>query len=183
MFDGMAIDYTAAAEPWSKLAVPAGIYFVTGNHDEFADRAAALSALRVAGIRVLDSTKLDVRGLQIVGVHDDEASNPRRFREILSRAGVSRNQPSILLTHQPANLAIPEEAGISLQLSGHTHAGQFWPWNMLVSRVHGPFAYGLNRFRKLLVLTSSGAGTWGPPLRVGTRSEIVLITFKPAAGS
>lgn len=177
MFDGTAIDHSAAAQPWSKLAAPAGVYFVTGNHDEFADRTAVLDALRSTGIQVLNNAKVTVRGLQLVGVHDDEASDPRRFREILSLAGLNREEPSLLLTHQPANLAIPEEAGISLQLSGHTHGGQFWPWSAFVSRIYGPFAYGLNRFRKLLVLTSSGAGTWGPPLRVGTRSEIVLITF------
>jgi len=178
LFDGAAIDHEAAAAPWSKLVAPLGIYFVTGNHDEFACRTAVLAAVRRAGIHVLDNAKIDLQGLQVVGVHDAEASDPGLFREILSRIRVSREKPSILLSHQPANLPIPEEAGISLQLSGHTHAGQFWPWSTLVRRFYGPFAYGLHRFRRLLVLTSSGAGTWGPPLRIGTRSEIVLIKFE-----
>ncbi len=177
LFDGAAIDRAAAVAPWSQLVVPFGIYFVTGNHDEFSDRTAVLAAVRRAGIQVLDNARIDLQGLQLVGVHDAEASDPRMFREILARVGVSVAQPSILLTHHPANLAIPEAAGISLQLSGHTHSGQFWPWNLLVKRIFGPFAYGLHRFRRLLVLTSSGAGTWGPPLRLGTRSEVVLITF------
>jgi uncharacterized protein len=178
LFDGASIDHAAAVTPLSKLVAPLGVYFVTGNHDEYAYRAAILTAVRGAGIHVLDNAKVDLEGLQIVGVHDADASDPRRLREILTRVHVKRETPSILLGHQPAHLAAAEEAGISLQLSGHTHAGQFWPWSALVSRIYGPFAYGLHHFRSLLVLTSSGVGTWGPPLRVGTRSEIVLITFE-----
>jgi predicted MPP superfamily phosphohydrolase len=73
---------------------------------------------------------------------------------------------------------VAEEEGISLQLSGHTHGGQIWPWNLLVSRIYGRFAHGLSRLGKLQVYTSTGAGTWGPPLRVGTKSEIVLMQFE-----
>jgi uncharacterized protein len=178
LFDGASIDHAAAVAPLSKIAAPFGVYFVTGNHDEYAYRTAVLAAVRGAGIRVLDNAKVDLEGLQIVGVHDAEASDPRRLREILSRVRVNPETSSILINHQPANLTTAEEAGISLQLSGHTHGGQFWPWSALVSRIFGPFAYGLHRFRSILVLTSSGVGTWGPPLRVGTRSEIVLITFE-----
>jgi predicted MPP superfamily phosphohydrolase len=86
--------------------------------------------------------------------------------------------PSILLAHQPANLTVVEEEGISLQLSGHTHQGQLWPWTLLVARIYGPFAYGLHRLNQLQVVTSSGAGAWGPPLRVGTKSELVLIRLE-----
>jgi predicted MPP superfamily phosphohydrolase len=83
-----------------------------------------------------------------------------------------------LLAHQPSSLAIAEEEGISLQLSGHTHGGQIWPWTWVATRVHGRFNYGLNRFGKLQIYTSSGAGTWGVPMRVGTKSEIVFIHLK-----
>jgi predicted MPP superfamily phosphohydrolase len=178
LFDGAAIDHANAAAAWGKLVTPLGVYFVTGNHDEFFFRTAVLAAVRSAGIHVLDNEMIDLEGIQIVGVHDADASDPLRFREILSRVQIDRGRPSILLSHQPANLMIAEEAGLSLQLSGHTHAGQYWPWSALVRRIYGPFAYGLSRFRELRVLTSSGAGSWGPPLRIGTRSEIVLITFE-----
>lgn len=180
MFDGGKVDLEGATEPWSRLSVRDGIYFVTGNHDEFSDRAGILAALKRAGVRVLDNEKVDVRGLQILGVHDGEAGNPRLFQNVLREANLDGTRVSILLTHQPAALAIPEAAGISLQVSGHTHGGQFWPWNWAAARVHGRFTYGLNRFGKMLVYTSSGAGTWGPPLRIGTCSEIVLIQLKRA---
>jgi predicted MPP superfamily phosphohydrolase len=177
LFDGGAIDRAAVVAPWRDLAVPRGIYFVTGNHDEFSHPAPVLAAVRDAGIRVLDNAHVDLDGLQVIGVHDGVGSDPVALRDILARVQVNPAQPSILLNHQPANLPIAEAAGISLQLSGHTHSGQFWPWNLLVRRIYGPFAYGLHRLRGLQVLTSSGAGTWGPPLRLGTRSELVLITF------
>jgi uncharacterized protein len=175
LFDGPEANPETLVEPLKKLSVPAGIFYVTGNHEEFGDRAKLIAAVQGTGIRVLNNEKVDVRGLQIVGVHDGEAGDPRQFRALLRQAELDGSRASILLMHQPANLAIAEEAGISLQLSGHTHRGQIWPWTRLAKRVHGQFTYGLNRFGKLLVYTSSGAGTWGVPMRVATNSEIVLI--------
>ena len=178
MFDGPKGDYDRLVEPCRDLAAPAGVYFVTGNHEEFTDRAKFIAAIARAGVRVLHNEKVTVQGLQIVGVHDSEAGEPEQFRRILREAALDRRQASILLAHQPAHLPIAEEAGISLQVSGHTHKGQFWPWSWVIYKVHGPFAYGLHRLGNLLVLTSSGAGTWGPPMRVGTKSEIVLLRLE-----
>jgi len=180
LFDGAKADLDALLEPWKGLSAPAGVYFVTGNHEEFTDRAKYLDAVERAGIQVLNNEKVDINGLQIVGVHDAELHDPRRFRAVLQGAKLDRNRPSILLAHQPLNLAIPEEEGVSLQLSGHTHGGQLWPWTLVAARVHGPFNRGLNPFGKLLVLTSNGAGTWGAPMRVGTKAEIILIQMLAA---
>jgi predicted MPP superfamily phosphohydrolase len=177
MFDGALVDLDACAEPWREIGAPMGSYFVTGNHDEFSPSARILEALRRVGIRVLDNERITIHGLQVVGVHDGVARDPREFREVLARSQLDRDRPSILLNHQPSHLSIPDEFGVSLQLSGHTHNGQFWPWSLVVARVFGPFAYGLNRFGGLQVITSSGVGTWGPPMRVATRAEIVVIEF------
>jgi len=175
MFDGPEANPDALVAPWKQLSVPAGIYYVTGNHEEFADRTKLIDAVQCTGIRVLNNEKVDVNGLQIVGVHDGETGDPQQYRALLRRAELDDSRASILLAHQPSDLTIPEEAGISLQLSGHTHGGQIWPWTRLAARVHGQFNYGLNCFGKMQVYTSSGAGTWGVPMRVGTKSEIVLI--------
>ncbi|MDB6127878.1 MAG: Metallophosphoesterase [Verrucomicrobia bacterium] len=178
MFDGARVDIPHSVAPWTEFRATAGTYFVTGNHDEFSDRRAYLVELAAAGIHVLNNEKIDVRGLQIVGVHDSETHRPKIYAEILERARIDRGQASILLAHQPGHLEVPEDAGVSLQLSGHTHGGQFWPWSLLVRRIYRRFAYGLNQHGALQVFTSSGAGSWGPPMRVGTRSEIVVLRLE-----
>jgi predicted MPP superfamily phosphohydrolase len=178
MFDGTTAELDRLVAPWSEYAAPWGIYYVTGNHDEFADRNIYLNAVKRVGVRVLNNEMQSVHGLQIIGIHDSEAGDPTELRSILRRIRLDPARPSILLAHRPVNLAVAEEEGVSLQLSGHTHKGQIWPWNYLVARIFGKFAYGLHRLGKLLVYTSSGAGTWGPPLRVATKAEIVLIRFQ-----
>jgi hypothetical protein len=178
MFDGPTHDLDSLVAPWREFTSRRGIYYVTGNHDEFAERNLYLDPVRRVGIHVLNNAMVSIDGLQLVGVHDSEAGDAAELRSILSGAGIDRQRASILLAHRPVNLAIAEEEGISLQLSGHTHRGQIWPWNLLVSRIYGRFGYGLSRLEKMQVYTSSGVGTWGPPLRLGTQSEIVLIRFE-----
>lgn len=183
LFDGTPLGLDRLVAPWAQYAPPHGIFYVTGNHDEFAPRSIYLGAAQRVGIRVLDNEKVTLDGLQIVGVHDLEAGSPQQLRAILRGARLDRQRPSILLAHQPSNLAVAEAEGISLQLSGHTHGGQFWPWIYFVSRLYQRFAYGLSRLGNLQVFTSNGVGTWGPPVRVGTKSEIVLLRFVRAEAS
>jgi predicted MPP superfamily phosphohydrolase len=183
MFDGPTLGLDRMVAPWREFSTPWGIFYVTGNHDEFAERSLYLDPVRRVGIHVLNNEKVSLDDLQVIGIHDSEAGDPAQLRAILQQARIDRERPSILLAHRPVNLSVAEEEGISLQLSGHTHHGQIWPWNLLVSRIYGPFAYGLHRLGNMLVYTSSGVGTWGPPLRVGTQSEIVLIQFEKGAPS
>ncbi len=178
VYDGTRVDANSLAEPWSELSVPLGAYFVAGNHEEFTSRAKYLAALEQHGIRVLNNEKVIVDGLQIVGVHFSESSDPKRFRSVLQRAAVDRGRTSVLLCHAPHHLDIAEQEGISLQLSGHTHGGQFFPFTRIVSRIYGQYVHGLRRFGNLLVYVTWGAGTWGPPLRIGTQPEIVLLRFE-----
>ncbi len=178
MFDGPTLGLDRLVAPWRGFTAPRGIFYVTGNHDEFSERSLYLDPATRVGIQVLNNEKVVLDGLQLIGVHDSEAGNPAKLGEILRELQIDREQPSILLAHRPINLTVAEAKGISLQLSGHTHRGQLWPWNLLVSRMYGRFAYGLSRLNRMQVYTSSGVGTWGPPLRVGTQSEIVLIRFE-----
>lgn len=178
MFDGTETGLNRLAALWRGFSAPQGIYYVTGNHEEFSDRTKYINAVSRTGIRVLNNEKITVEGLQIVGIHDGETRNPDNVQAILRQSGLDRHQAGILLAHRPENMPVAEGEGISLQLSGHTHGGQFWPWSMVVSRIYGRFAYGLNRLGSLQVYTSSGAGAWGPPLRVGTKSEIVAIRLQ-----
>ncbi len=178
LYDGTAVDAEHVAAPLRDLHAPLGAYFVEGNHEEFSDPRKYLNAIRGAGVRVLDNEKIDVDGLQILGVPYRHATHADHFRKVLEGIGVDRGRASVLLTHAPDQVGVAEAAGIGLQVSGHTHLGQVVPWTWLARRIYRRFVYGLHRIGKMLVYTSSGAGTWGPPLRVGSSPEIVLIEFE-----
>lgn len=178
VFDGTKTDPDLLAEPFKQLAPPLGIFFSTGNHDEFGDTSHFLAAIKNAGIRILSNEKVIVDGLQILGVPYHDTTYPMRLRANLEALAIDPTTASILLSHVPNRLPIAEEAGISLQLSGHTHGGQFAPYTWLTRRIFGKFTHGLHSFGKLQVFTSYGAGTWGPPMRIGTTPEVVLISFE-----
>ena len=178
LFDGTTTDLQRLAKPWAEFSAPLGAFFVAGNHEQFFSPSKYLDAVRQSGIRVLENEKIILDGLQIVGVHYRDSANEERFRSILRQAALDPKVASVLLVHNPNRLQAAADAGISLQLSGHTHRGQFFPFTAIVSRIYGKFAYGLNCFGDLLVYTSCGAGTWGPPLRLGSNPEIVLIQFE-----
>lgn len=177
VFDGSKVDAHRLIAPFKLLAPPLGMFFATGNHDEFGDTSHFLAALRDVGVRVLPNEKAVVDGIQILGVPYHETTHPMHLRSKLQGLAINRNCASILLNHVPNRLPIVEEAGVSLQLSGHTHGGQFVPFTWLTRRVFGKFTHGLHSFGALQVFTTYGAGTWGPPMRVGTSSELVLLTF------
>lgn len=178
LFDGTSANLESVAKPWVHLVPPLGAFFVAGNHEEFSSHSKYLDAVRASGIRVLDNEKISLDGLDLVGVHHGALVHSETFRSILRKASLDPKRPSILLAHAPDQLRIAEEEGISLQLSGHTHRGQFFPWTWITSRIYGPFVYGLKRLGRLLVYTTSGAGTWGPPMRLGAAPELVLIHFE-----
>src|SRR5216684_7200814 len=178
LYDGTAIDAQRAAEPLNDLVAPHGVYFVAGNHEQFGDDSKYLHAIAAAGVRVLRNEKVEVDGLQIIGVPYRNATQNSQLASVLHDIGLDRDRASILLTHAPDHPEIAEAAGVSLQLSGHTHLGQFLPWSWMARRIYRQFVYGLSRIGKMQVFTSSGAGTWGPPLRLGSNPEIVMLQFE-----
>ena len=178
LYDGAAVDLDRVIEPFSKISPPYGTYFVTGNHEEFGDNTPYLEAIRRAGIRVLYNEKVDLDGLQIIGVDYRDSRREDQFRAILEKIDINPHKPSILLKHAPLNLQVPKERGISVLLSGHTHHGQVFLFRLITAKVYQGYDYGLKWFGNLLVYTSSGAGTWGPPMRIDTKPEIVAITFQ-----
>jgi hypothetical protein len=177
LFDGTRVDPYRLAAPLFDVEPRLGTFFCEGNHEDFGDAVAYCAALRRGGVRVLRSEQVDIEGLRIIGVPYAETTYPLRFRTFLDSLGLEPGTPSILLNHVPNRLPIAEHAGISLQLSGHTHGGQVFPFTWFTRRAFGKYTYGLQAFEKLQVLTSSGVGTWGPPMRVGSAAEVVLITF------
>jgi predicted MPP superfamily phosphohydrolase len=180
LFDGEAADNEKLVEPFAKIAAPQGTYFITGNHEEFSVEAKEkyLAIVRKSGIRVLDNEMINLNGLQIIGVDYNDAMDQDKFKAILQSLGIDKSQPSILLKHAPFNIPEAAEAGISLQLSGHTHQGQLFLFKYITYFVYKGFDIGPKKLGDTIVYTSSGAGTWGPPMRVDTKPDIVVIKFE-----
>lgn len=177
LYDGAKVDPARIAAPLFEMTPPHGIYFSGGNHEDFGDAKEYMAAITRGGIRVLHNERVILDGLQVIGVSYADSTLPAHVRAFLEPLHLGDGPASILLNHVPHRLPIVEQEGVNLQLSGHTHGGQIFPFTLIVRWVYGKFSYGLQRFGKLQVLTSSGAGTWGPPMRVGTHPEVVLITF------
>lgn len=178
LFDGAHCDPAQLAAPLFELAPPLGVFFVSGNHEEFGNARHYSEAVARGGFRVLENESVELDGVRVIGVSYHESNRPIHMRNFLMGLNLNGSGPSILLQHVPNRLPIADEAGVSLQLCGHTHGGQIIPFNWITNRAFGKFTYGLQRFGNLQVYTSSGAGTWGPPMRVGSRPEIVLLTFE-----
>lgn len=178
LFDGSKVNAVEMVAPLSEMKAPLGVFFASGNHEEYGGAATFEEAVRSAGIRVLNNECVTVDGMRIVGVPYGPTSHALHTRAFLEELGLKLGAASILLNHAPNHLSVAEHAGVSLQLSGHTHGGgQVIPYNLITRRAFGEFTYGLHPFGEMQLYTSSGAGTWGPPMRVGTNPEIVLLTF------
>ncbi len=175
LFDGTAIDAERATAPFRDLVLPFGTFFTEGNHEEFRDPRSLLSAIAKAGIRILDKKIVDLDGLQLLGVPYRDATHTEHMRSVLAGMEIDTTRSSILICHAPDRPPVAEEAGISLQVSGHTHGGQFYPHTWFAARIYRQFVHGLSQIGSLQLYTSYGVGTWGPPLRVGTYPEIAII--------
>ena len=176
-YDGTPLDADAVAQPLREIQARFGTFFAAGNHEEYGDKSVFLAALRRAGVRVLVNEAVDVDGLCVIGVDYADAANPQDEARILASLNLGQHAPSILIKHVPDNVDVARAAGISLQLSGHTHSGQMWPFGYIARAVFGKFYHGLNAAGATQVYTTSGVGTWGQPQRVGTHAEIVVLEF------
>jgi uncharacterized protein len=146
-----------------------------------------MASLRALGLRVLhnehvvldhDGTHVVMAGVADFGAHHFDLSHRSDPQGALAGAPAVAGL-KVLLAHQPRSAPAAADAGFDVQLSGHTHGGQFWPWNLFV-RLQQPFTAGLHRLRSLWVYTSRGTGYWGPPLRLGAPSEITRLRFVAA---
>jgi uncharacterized protein len=182
LVDGSVADLRAHVAPLARLKAHDGTYFVTGNHEYYSGARAWAQEVGRLGMRVLtnEHTLIHRGGAAVVlaGVTDwsahhfepDDRSDP-----VAALAGSpSDASVRVLLAHQPRSAPAAADAGFDLQLSGHTHGGQFWPWNHFV-RFQQPFTAGLARLKQLWVYTSRGTGYWGPPKRFGAPSEITRL--------
>jgi predicted MPP superfamily phosphohydrolase len=188
--DGSPAKRRAQAAPLGTLRAPLGKVYITGNHEYFGDAQGWLDHMAQLGWEPLHNRHVVVeRGgdrLVLAGVDDRTAAGsgaPGHGADLAAAlAGTDPQLPVVLLAHQPQQVPAAVAAGVDLQLSGHTHGGQIWPFHYLV-RTDQPALQGLARFSERTQLyTSRGTGFWGPPLRIFAPSEITLLTLRPAAG-
>lgn len=178
LVDGRVEDLAADFAPLGTLRARHGVFAVTGNHEFYSGAEPWVAHWRTQGITPLrDEHRVLQHGgarLVLAGVDDPTARGlgGRRSDPAAALQGAPADAAlRVLLAHQPRSAAAAADAGFDLQLSGHTHGGQFWPWNLLVP-LQQPFVAGLHRLGRLWVYTSRGTGYWGPPLRLGAPSEI-----------
>lgn len=158
-----------------------GVYGVTGNHEYIAGVDATVKAMEAGGIRVLQNEAAKIAGSIYVAGRNDWVSSrsegkPRKaLAEILS--GIDKRLPVILMDHTPFNLEEASNNGVDLQVSGHTHYGQLWPVNYIIRMIY-ELSWGYMKKGNTHYYVSCGAGTWGPPVRTGSHSEIVNINIR-----
>ncbi|HSO62666.1 MAG TPA: metallophosphoesterase [Desulfobacterales bacterium] len=202
LFDGMIDGLPGFAEPLKRLSAHKGVYFVTGNHEVYAGLRRSLDIVARAGIRVLFNEVVEIDGLNLMGIAYPGVANEREIRgvERLTPPGPD-HRPCILLFHTPTDIrhdgaldrrtatywrpdtsfALSKKLGVSLQISGHTHRGQIFPFGLLTRWIFNGYDYGLHREKGFAIYASSGVGTWGPPMRTGTSPEIVVFTLRAAS--
>jgi predicted MPP superfamily phosphohydrolase len=184
--DGSVPQLTNHTQPLSRLTARHGAFLVTGNHEYYAGAHAWIDEFRRLGLKVLLNEHVVVHheGARavIAGVTDYSAAHfdpAHRSDPAAALVGAPADVLiKVLLAHQPRSAEAAAKAGFTLQLSGHTHGGQFFPWNFFV-RFQQPFTAGLARLNGLWVYTSRGTGYWGPPKRLGAPSEITRVRLVP----
>jgi predicted MPP superfamily phosphohydrolase len=172
--------------PLARLRARDGVFLVTGNHEYLSGADAWEAHLPSLGVRVLRNERVAVEpaGFDLAGVDDDAGGDwlaghgPDLARAL---AGRDPSRALVLLAHRPTAVAEASRAGVDVQLSGHTHGGQIEPLGALERLAH-PYVAGLYAVGKTALYVSAGTGHWGPPMRLGTRSEITLVRLEPARG-
>ena len=187
LVDGSVQQLSAHTAPLAGLTARHGAYFVTGNHEYYSGERAWTEEIRRLGLRVLKNEHVvlqhDGASLILAGVTDYSAHHfdpAQRSDPAAALHGAPMDAGAkVLLAHQPSSAMAAANAGFDVQISGHTHGGQFWPWNLFI-HFFQPFSSGLHRLKNLWIYVNRGTGYWGPPNRFGVPSEITRIRLVPA---
>jgi predicted MPP superfamily phosphohydrolase len=185
LVDGTVAELRDAVAPLRGLRAKHGVYFVTGNHEYYSGADEWIAELEQLGVHVLRNERVSIgdgdASFDLAGIDDHSAHAPGHAPD-LSRAVAGRD-PSrelVLLAHQPRAIKQAKEHGVGLQLSGHTHGGQIWPWRYFVY-LQQPYVAGLVREGDTQLYVSCGTGYWGPPMRLGAPAEITELTLRATA--
>jgi predicted MPP superfamily phosphohydrolase len=186
LVDGEVAELRRDVEPLADLDSAQGVFFVTGNHEYFVDTLAWLRYLPRLGVQVLHNERTAIRrgsaAFDLAGIDDRTAARsgvPGHGADLdAALDGRDDTVPVVLLAHQPVQVEQARAAGVDLQLSGHTHGGQLWPFDYAV-RLDQPAVEGWSQQGPTQLYVTSGAGYWGPPMRVGARPEVTVIELQP----
>ena len=179
--DGSVEELAPHIAPFAKLSAPHGVYFITGNHEYYSGADAWIAKWREMGVRVLRNERVSIErdgaAFDLAGVDDHGGYRYRGHGMDLPKAleGRDPSRALVLLAHQPRQVHVAAKHGVDLQLSGHTHGGQVWPWHYIVSLQQGGLVAGRYRIGDTQLYVSRGAGYWGPPVRVGAPPEITKV--------
>ena len=193
VFTGDLVDGTVKklrndVQPLKELTAPHGVFYITGNHEYYSDGGAEpwIEEMDRLGLIVLINENKIIEHnnsiLFMAGVTDYRAGSiypPHRSDPKKAMAGAPEDAIKILLAHQPKSILGASANNVDLQLSGHTHGGQYFPWNFLVT-IDQPYISGLHKYKKTWIYVNRGTGYWGPPIRLGIPSEVTLITLVSA---
>lgn len=175
LVDGTVEDLGPAAAPLRQLRSRNGSFFVTGNHEYFGDAGAWVDHLRELGVHPLENARVEMPGFDLAGVNDvrgEDSGEGPDFEKALGDRDTAR--ASVLLAHQPVQIHESAEYGVDLQLSGHTHGGQIFPFHLVVALAN-PTVAGLERYGDTQLYVTRGAGSWGPPVRVGADPDVTVV--------
>lgn len=175
LVDGTVEDLGPAAEPLRRLRSRHGSFFVTGNHEYFGDAGAWVDHLRELDVHPLENARVELPGFDLAGVNDlrgEESGEGPDFGKALGDRDPART--SVLMAHQPVQIHEAVKHGVDLQLSGHTHGGQLFPFHAVVAMAN-PTVAGLERYGDTQLYVTRGAGAWGPPVRVGADPDVTIV--------
>jgi len=175
LVDGTVADLAPAVAPLRQLRSRDGSFFVTGNHEYFGDAGEWVDHVRELGVHPLENARRELPGFDLAGVNDlrgEDAGEGPDFGKALGDRDDSR--ASVLLAHQPVQIHEAVDHGVDLQLSGHSHGGQMWPGPYLAALAN-PTVAGLERYGDTQLYVTRGAGSWGPPVRVGAESDVTIV--------
>lgn len=174
ILDGTGENLFKLLEPFEQIKAP--IFYITGNHETYLGIDKVIKAIEKSKITLSRDEIVDLDGLQVIGIDYPLRGQRKDLKPILEK--IDQTKPSILLWHQPSHTDLARQYHISLQLSGHTHNGQMWPMKIFTHLIFKEYDHGLHQIGDYSIYTTSGAGTWGPPLRIGSTPEIVIITLQ-----
>ncbi len=178
-FDGPSKKMDYFSKPYEEMNPIFGKYFVSGNHETYADLEKSIESVKKVNFEILDNQIKEIKGIQFVGIPYSTSSVSELDKNITESIikKSDETKPVIVIKHVPINTESISNLNADFAFFGHTHRGQMWPFSIIVKKIYGKHYYGFTEEKNTLFYTTSGVGGWGPIQRIGTNSEMLLVRF------